>query len=130
MLWVMASKSFGRVEQGLVSMVQRKNAEEEVKLAKKQEESEAVRQAHKEEARLREDYIQRRLEAKVLLNISAQLEYQGRSQGHEDSPFAGMCHHIRRAWSWVLACCYEEMSVRSACTGTWFAGVLNPSQYA
>lgn len=45
--------------------MQKKNAEEEVKLAKKQEESEAVRQAHKEEARLREDYIQRRLEAKV-----------------------------------------------------------------
>ena len=44
---------------------QRKNAEEEVKLAKKQEESEAVRQAHREEARLREDYIQRRLQAKV-----------------------------------------------------------------
>lgn len=45
--------------------VQRKNAEEEVQLAKKQEESEAVRQAHREEARLREDYIQRRLQAKV-----------------------------------------------------------------
>lgn len=36
-----------------------------MKLARKQQESEAVRQAHKEEARLREDHTQRRLQAKV-----------------------------------------------------------------
>ena len=51
--------------------MQRKNAEEEVQLAKKQEESEAVRQAHRDEARLREDYIQRRLQAKVCYPSSA-----------------------------------------------------------
>ncbi len=36
---------------------------------KKQEESEAVRQAHREEARLREEETQRRLEAKVLVPV-------------------------------------------------------------
>ncbi len=36
---------------------------------KKQEESEAVRQAHWEEARLREEGTQRRLEAKVLVPV-------------------------------------------------------------
>lgn len=45
--------------------VQSKKAAEEAKLAKKQEESEAVRQAHREEARLKEGVTHRRLEAKV-----------------------------------------------------------------
>lgn len=48
-----------------VACVQSKNAAEEAKLAKKQEESEAVRQAHREEARLKEEVTRRRLEAKV-----------------------------------------------------------------
>ena len=45
--------------------MQSKKAAEEAKLAKKQEESEAVRQAHREEARLKEEVTRRRLEAKV-----------------------------------------------------------------
>jgi len=49
-------------------VLQSKNAAEEAKLAKKQEESEAVRQAHREEARLREEVTRRRLEAKVQLH--------------------------------------------------------------
>ena len=49
----------------LEQVLQSKNAAEEAKLAKKQEESEAVRQAHKEEARLKEELTQRRLQAKV-----------------------------------------------------------------
>ena len=48
--------------------VQSKNAAEEAKLAKKQEESEAVRQAHREEARLKEEVTRQRLEAKVTFN--------------------------------------------------------------
>ncbi|DBA76795.1 TPA: hypothetical protein ACH3X2_008818 [Trebouxia sp. C0005] len=48
-----------------INYFQRKNAAEEAKLLKKQEESEAVRQAHREEARLREEETQRRLEAKA-----------------------------------------------------------------
>ncbi|KAL3142838.1 hypothetical protein ABBQ38_003131 [Trebouxia sp. C0009 RCD-2024] len=44
---------------------QSKNAAEEAKLAKKQEESEAVRQAHREEARLKEEVTRQRLEAKA-----------------------------------------------------------------
>lgn len=47
--------------------VQSKNAAEEAKLAKKQEESEAVRLAHREEARLKEEVTRRRLEVKVYL---------------------------------------------------------------
>ena len=49
--------------------VQSKNAAEEAKLAKKQEESEAVRQAHREEARLKEEVTRQRLEAKVSFNL-------------------------------------------------------------
>ena len=48
-----------------VACMQSKNAAEEAKLAKKQEESEAVRQARREEARLKEELTRRRLEAKV-----------------------------------------------------------------
>lgn len=45
--------------------MQSKKAAEEAKLVKKQEESEAVRQAHREEARLKEEVTRHRLEAKV-----------------------------------------------------------------
>lgn len=45
--------------------MQKKNAAEEAKLVKKQEESEAVRQAHRQEVRLREEETRRRLEAQV-----------------------------------------------------------------
>ena len=45
--------------------MQKKNAAEEAKLVKKQGESEAVRQAHRQEVRLREEETQRRLEAQV-----------------------------------------------------------------
>lgn len=51
--------------------LQSKNAAEEAKLVKKQEESEAVRQAHREEARMREEVTQRRLEAKVCLTLAS-----------------------------------------------------------
>lgn len=51
--------------------VQSKNAAEEAKLAKKQEESEAVRQAHREEARLKEEVTRQRLEAKVTSSSSS-----------------------------------------------------------
>ena len=46
-------------------LLQSKKAAEEAKLVKKQEESEAVRQAHREEARLKEEVTRHRLEAKV-----------------------------------------------------------------
>ena len=49
--------------------MQAKNAAEEAKLVKKQEESEAVRQAHRQEVRLREEETQRRLQAQVLTTV-------------------------------------------------------------
>ena len=56
--------------------MQSKNAAEEAKLMKKQEESEAIRQAHREEARLREEETRRRLEAKVcMLHFSPSLKF-------------------------------------------------------
>ena len=71
------------------ALVQSKNAAEEAKLAKKQEESETVRQAHREEARLKEEVTRRRLEAKVRLSLCATLSIMYTSQHGKESQVWG-----------------------------------------
>ena len=89
---------------------QSKKAAEEAKLAKKQEESEAVRQAHREEARLKEEVTCRRLEAKVTLTQLIPLP---------------SCRTTQPCTVWHCAAAGTIM--RTACWSSWVMKVSNPT---